>query len=83
MLIHSAQELAIVVANRRKKTKISQKTAADLVGLRQQTISNFENNPSSTELDTLFRILAAVNLDIYILPKEKTSQRKSEWKEEW
>lgn len=83
MLIHSPQELALVIANQRKKTKMSQRMAADLVGLKQQTISAFENKPGSTELDTLFRILATVNLDIYIQPKGKTIQKDSEWKKEW
>lgn len=84
MLIHSPLELAMVVSNRRKDAKMSQSAAADLVGLRQTTISAFENKPGSTELDTLFRILAALNLDIHILAKvESTSPDKSKWDKEW
>lgn len=83
MLIHSPKVLALAIANQRKKTKISQKTAANLVGLRQQTVSTFENKPGSTELDTLFRILAAVNLDMHILPKGTITQKDSEWEGEW
>jgi HTH-type transcriptional regulator/antitoxin HipB len=83
MLIHSPQELAMTVTNQRKKIKMSQKTAADLVGLKQQTISAFENKPGSTELDTLFRILAAVNLDAHIVTKDKKNIKTSQWKEEW
>lgn len=83
MLIHSAQQLAMVVANQRKKTKTSQKNAADLVGLKQQTISTFENKPGSTELDTLFRVLAAMNLDMYIVPKGTKIQKDSEYEGEW
>lgn len=85
MLIHSPQELALAIANQRNKIKMSQSAAADLVGLKQQTVSAFENKPESTELDTLFRILAAVNLNIHVLPKEidKTSRDSKEWNEEW
>lgn len=88
MLIHSPQELALAIAHQRKKIKRSQSVVADLVGLKQQTVSAFENKPGSTELDTLFRILAAVNIDIYILPKDKKTKIDSKWldsrwKEEW
>lgn len=83
MLIHCPNELALAVANHRKKRKNSQKTVGNLVGLKQQTISNFENKPESTKLDTLFRILAAVNLEIHLLPRDKSIKEKYPWKEEW
>jgi HTH-type transcriptional regulator / antitoxin HipB len=76
MLIHSPKELALIVINQRKKLNLSQAAVADLIGLRQITISAFENRPEGTKLDTLFRILSAVKLDINIFSKEKNSKVK-------
>lgn len=83
MLIHSPRDLAYFVINHRKKLKLSQAKVGKLVGLKQQTISEFEIKPESTQLDTLFRILSALNLDIKMLSKNETSPNASQWTEEW
>lgn len=83
MLTRSPKELALLVMNQRKKLKLSQAQAGNLVGLKQQTISAFENKPESTKLDTLFHILSAVNLDITVLPKDQKMPTENQWKEEW
>jgi HTH-type transcriptional regulator/antitoxin HipB len=83
MLIHSPKELAFLITNQRKKLKLSQAEVGKLVGLKQQTISDFEIKPESTQLNTLFRILSALNLDIKVLAKDEVSITKIQWKEEW
>ena len=82
MLIRSPKELALIISHQRKKLKLSQAEVGKLVGLKQQTISEFENKPEGTKLNTLFHILSAVNLDIRILTKDDANF-KNEWKEEW
>lgn len=69
MLISSPKILALIATDQRKKLKLSQADVGNRVGLRQQTISDFENNPDGTRLDTLFRILSAINLDINLSDK--------------
>ncbi|HSW68646.1 MAG TPA: helix-turn-helix domain-containing protein [Gammaproteobacteria bacterium] len=83
MLIRSPKELALLVSNQRKRLKLSQAEVGKLVGLKQQTISEFEIKPDGTKLNTLFHILSAVNLDIRILTKDDPILTKNEWKEEW
>ena len=83
MRIHSAKELALVVIGQRRRLKLSQTEVGQLVGLNQKTISAFENKPDSTELETLFRILSAVNFDMMIFDKNKMSAEEALWKEEW
>lgn len=83
MHIRSPKELALLVTNQRKKLKLSQAAAGKLVGLKQQTISEFENNPTGTKLSTFFLILSAVNLDIKVLAKDEKTASKTQWKEEW
>jgi HTH-type transcriptional regulator/antitoxin HipB len=83
MLIHSPKKLALIVINRRKQLKLSQADVGKLVGLKQQTISEFEIKPEGTKLNTLFHILSAVNLDIKIFKKDEETPAKLQWKEEW
>lgn len=85
MLIHSPKELALLVSNQRRNLKLSQADVGQSVGLKQQTISAFENKPEGTKLETLFDILSALNLDITITSKtqDKKTSTKSKWKEEW
>lgn len=83
MLARSPKELALFISNQRKKLKLSQAEVGKRVGLKQQTISEFENNPEGTKLSTLFHILSAVNLDIKILTKNNVSLTKTKWTEEW
>ena len=83
MFIRSPKELALLIISQRKKRKLSQAEVGKLVGLKQQTVSEFERRPESTKLSTLFNILSAVNLDIKIFIKEKSISNKTPWKEEW
>lgn len=82
MYIRSPKDLALFVVNQRKKLNLSQSEVAKLIGIKQSTLSSFENKPQSTKLETLFHILSAVELDINIFPKDDTSHKK-QWKEEW
>lgn len=83
MFIRSPKELALLVVSQRKKLKLSQAEVGTRVGLKQQTISEFEIKPESTQLNTLFYILSAVNLDMQVLVKDKVISPKTQWKEEW
>ncbi|WP_242602023.1 helix-turn-helix domain-containing protein [Legionella yabuuchiae] len=50
----------------------------DLVGLKQKTISAFENKPESIKLSTVLRILSALNLDIRVSPKKELDSKASQ-----
>lgn len=82
MIIRSPKELALIVHQRRKILKLSQSDVSKRVGLKQQTVSDFELNPEGTKLSTLFSILSAVDLDIKVLTKDD-SRSTTKWKEEW
>ena len=83
MLIHSPKELALFIVSQRKKLQLSQAKVGKMVGLKQQTISEFELGPDGTKLSTLFHILSAVNLDIKISTKDEPITPETSWKEEW
>jgi len=84
MLINSPKDLAVKVKNWRKSSNLSQAQLADMVGLRQATVSEFETDPESTKLETLFRILSAVNLELHVIEKDAfTREGKETWGEAW
>lgn len=82
MLIHNPQTLARLVLDQRKNSKLSQYQTTSKVGLKQTTLSRFENKPERSQLATLFRILSALELEMHIIPKSKAKQA-TLWKEEW
>ncbi|HCH0731344.1 TPA: helix-turn-helix domain-containing protein [Vibrio parahaemolyticus] len=69
MLITSSKQLAIHLRDERKNKNLSQTKVADPVGLKQDTVSKFEVNPEATRIQTLFRILSSLNLEMHIVPK--------------
>ncbi|HAT1825490.1 helix-turn-helix domain-containing protein [Legionella pneumophila] len=79
MIISSAKDLALYLNNKRKQLKMSQSEVADLVGLKQDTISKFENSPDNSRIDTLFRILSALNLNISLVEKGQKTHEEIEW----
>ncbi len=79
MIINSTKDLALYLNDQRKQLKMSQSEVADLVGLKQDTISKFENSPDNSRIDTLFRILSALNLNINLVEKEQETHEDIEW----
>ncbi len=79
MIISSAKDLALYLNDKRKQLKMSQSEVADLVGLKQDTISKFENSPDNSRINTLFRILSALNLNISLVEKDQKTREKIEW----
>ncbi|HAT8859145.1 TPA: helix-turn-helix domain-containing protein [Legionella pneumophila] len=79
MIISSAKDLALYLNDKRKQLKMSQSEVADLVGLKQDTISKFENSPDNSRIDTLFRILSALNLNISLVEKGQKTHEEIEW----
>lgn len=79
MIIRSAKDLALYLNDQRKQLKMSQSAVADLVGLKQDTVSKFENSPDNSRIDTLFRILSALNLNISLVEKGQKTHEEIEW----
>lgn len=82
MKITSPRQLAIYLRDLRKTQKISQTTLANKVGIKQDTISKFEQNPDGTKIETFFKILSALNLELHVEPKGENKRSKG-WTEEW
>jgi HTH-type transcriptional regulator / antitoxin HipB len=83
MIVHSTKELAEYIKDHRKRERLRQAEVSDRVGLRQMTVSAFENKPESTKLETLFRLLSALDLELHVMPKETKIKDDQGWNEEW
>ncbi|MEI7267234.1 helix-turn-helix domain-containing protein [Pectobacterium versatile] len=82
MKITSAGMLAHAMRDERKKHKLNQSQVAESMGIKQSTVSDFENHPEGTRLETLFKLLAALDLELH-LSKRGEPQAGQEWGEEW
>ncbi len=87
MLIHSPTDLAQYYRDQRKQRGVSQTAIADEIALRQDTVSKFELKPDNVRLDTLFRLLAALDLELHVVPKETAAAASADsakgWTEPW
>ncbi|MEJ6079899.1 helix-turn-helix domain-containing protein [Vibrio sp. 1-Bac 57] len=84
MKISTTKQLSAYLKNVRLDSHLSQTDVAKKVGVRQDTVSNFELRAGTTKLDTFFKLLSALELDFEITPRNSlNNDDKSDWKEEW
>lgn len=69
-LVFSPKSLGSALRRRRKAKKMSQSDAGNAFKLDQSTISSIELGAQGTRLETLFRLLAALDLEMVIRSKD-------------
>jgi HTH-type transcriptional regulator/antitoxin HipB len=69
MKVTTSKQLSTYLKDIRVTQKLSQGKVARKVGLRQDTVSSFERRPDSTKLETFFKLLSALNLELDIKPR--------------
>ncbi len=69
-LISTPSQLSHALRSARKARGWSQGGAGKLVGLLPKTISALENHPGSATIDSLMKLLSALELELVLLPKE-------------
>ncbi|EGQ8508552.1 type II toxin-antitoxin system antitoxin HipB [Vibrio parahaemolyticus] len=82
-MIYSPKQLADRMLLIRQKNRWSQSELAKKVGLKQSTISNFENNPSGTTLSTFFKLLQSMELTISIYERNHEPESNTNSDEDW
>lgn len=65
----SAEQLGQALERLRERDELSQHDLAKKAGLRQPTISKVERGAPHTEIETIFSICAALNLEIVVRPR--------------
>ncbi len=76
--IRTPGQLAMVLNGYRKKLKLTQKQAAENVGLFPKTISALENCPDRSSIASLFKLLSALGLELVLKPSS-TERTGGEW----
>ncbi|HCG6517290.1 type II toxin-antitoxin system antitoxin HipB [Vibrio vulnificus] len=79
-MIYSPQQLANVLLLIRQKNGWTQSEVAKKVGIKQATISNFENKPEKATISTMFKIIQALDLTVKV---EARTENKIVDEEDW
>lgn len=84
--IYSPTQLANYLKLVRQRNNWTQSDLASRIGIKQATISNFENNPEKTTLTTLFKILQSLEMSMVVFEKnvmaaicDKENQQELDW----
>jgi HTH-type transcriptional regulator / antitoxin HipB len=76
--IKTPQQLGAVLEGYRRSRGLTQKDAGSKVGLAQSVVSLLEKSPQRAGLSRIFKLLAALDLEIVVRPRGIPSP-KSEW----
>ncbi len=71
-MIYSPVQLANYLKLTRQKNNWTQSELARKIGIKQATVSNFENNPDNITLTTFFKLLQALGLTMVLYEKGET-----------
>lgn len=67
----SPHSLGLILRSVRKTQGLSQTEAGKSVGIDQATLSKIERGESNTRIETIFRLLAALDMEMIVRPREK------------
>jgi HTH-type transcriptional regulator/antitoxin HipB len=82
MKITSPKQLAQAIKNTRTDKELTQQKTAGQIGIKQSTVSGFENQPDKARIETLFKLLSALELELRI--SERDSEKPAtRWDQEW
>jgi HTH-type transcriptional regulator/antitoxin HipB len=69
--VRNSKQLGNILKRFRASTPSTQKTVAEKSGLRQASVSQIEAGAKGIRLDSLFKILAALDLEIIVQKRTK------------
>lgn len=74
--IHTPGQLGQVLRGQRMAQGLTQKATGEPVGLLPKTVGRLEGAPARSSVESLFKLLSALSLELVIRPK---SDQASEW----
>ncbi|MEJ8473260.1 helix-turn-helix domain-containing protein [Roseibium algae] len=72
-LARSPKQIGNIIRSARKNRGMSQAELGNHAGLRQGTISHIESGSSGVKVDTLLAVLGALDLELRIAPRSKST----------
>ena len=82
-LITTTRQLGIVLRGYRKSKRFTQITAAERVGLQPKTISLLELSAGRSSVESLFKLLSSLDLELVLRPKPLPSAVREPSDPEW
>lgn len=82
MKITSPKLLAQALKNARTDKQLTQQKTAEQIGIKQSTVSGFENQPDKARIETLFKLLSALELELHVT-KRDSENTTTNWDQEW
>ena len=70
-IARTTKDIGHVLRNARKAQGLTQAELATRAGIWQRTVSNVETSASGAKIDTIFDLLAALDLELHIVPRSK------------
>ena len=77
-IARTPKQLGEIFRRRRKEIGLTQEGLSQLIGLRQSTISMLENSIADTRIATLYNSMAALDLELLLRPRTKSSTQEIE-----
>ncbi len=71
-IIRSNRDLGAAIRLARKQQNLRQVDVARKASVRQALISDIENGATTAKLDSVMRVLSALDLDLSVVPRRKT-----------
>ena len=75
--VHTPRQLGQVLKGQRKSQHLTQAEAARSVGLLPKTVSKLELDPDTATLESLFKLLSALQLELVV--RSKSTSSAGEW----
>lgn len=72
-IARTTKDLGNALRQARKAQNLTQAELASRAGIWQRTVSNIETSASGAKVDTIFDLLAALDLELHIVPRRKIS----------
>ena len=76
---HTPRQLGAILRAHRKKRQMTQGMVGSRVGVRQSQISSIETHGADITVDTLYRLLSALDLELVLRNKQARAERPTEW----
>lgn len=76
--IKTPDQLGAVLKGFRRERKLTQAVLGSRVGLPQNAVSEIESSPGRSSLARVFKLMAALDLDLVVRRRQSSGQR-SDW----
>ena len=78
-IARTPQQLGHALRSRRTKLKLSQAEVGGKSGIKQDTVSTLEIHTPSTTVETLYKVLSVLGLELVVREKASATRTDQEW----